>query len=106
MLDLDELAGGNLFRQSGEPARVGELACEHAATAVGPYADRSQRFAGIGAKEIDARGSDALDFDLLGVEPVVHDQLDTAVIVFILPGCLAAFHDSSLRNTCKQKWPD
>src|SRR5689334_10700169 len=97
MLDLDELARGNLLRQTSESAGVRELAREHAAAAVRPYADRAQRFTGARAEEIYTCGSDALDFDRFGVEPVVHDQLDTAIVVFVLPGCLATFHDSSLQ---------
>jgi hypothetical protein len=98
VLDLDELASGDFLRQRGQTAARNKLSREDSPAAVGPNADRAERRASGGAKKCHAGGSDVADIDPRCVEPVVHHQLDTPVILFVLPGGLKTLHLCHSKN--------
>ena len=93
VLELEELAFGDLLRERGEPAGGGGLAGEQLAAAFGPDADAAERLLRLVAEERNAGRSDVVDVDPLGVELVVHYQLDLPTGFRVLPCGLVTFHD-------------
>src|SRR5262245_28085532 len=103
--DFDFAAVGHFGGQRLELAGFDGLLYQHAAAAVGPYANRAERLLRSRAEESHAGGSDAVDFDPRFVELVVHDQLDLATRFIVLPCGLESLH---IRHSCKvgQAVPD
>ena len=90
----------NLLLQALDSARSVKLVGEHSSTSLGPNANRSENFFRCGAVEGHFDGSDFVDRESFLVVRVVHEQLDLAIGLFVLPYRLVTVHTVTPIQIC------